>query len=259
MPLQQSSTKRSAPRAPNHTRALSRLKAGSFSSKLRSGSHARFLSGPALRVASCAALLLLLGSPAAAQWGGMGYNRGGYASTAGQAAAYGMSEMMRAQGTQNLENSEAAKNWQDAKTQEIQNRMRWTETYFEMRKSNKESRAAEAGPPVTQEQAIRMAKMTAPPRLVSTQLDPVTGHIEYPLVLQDTIFKPYRAELDKLFAHRASSGGSLQYEQYQEIQRTVSKFIDVLKDNVGNYAAGDYGKARTYLNSLAHESRFPSG
>jgi hypothetical protein len=204
------------------------------------------------------AAILLSGSPAVAQWG-MGFNRGGYASTAGQAAAYGMSEMMRAQGAQNLENSEAAKNWQDAKTQEIQNRMRWTETYFEMRKSNRDARAAEAGPPVTQEQAIRMAKMKAPPRLPSTQLDPVTGHIEYPIVLKDTVFAPYRTELDKLFANRAASGGSLQYEDYQEIQRTVSKFIDVLKDNVGKYAAGDYGRARTFLDSLAHESRFPSG
>jgi hypothetical protein len=39
----------------------------------------------------------------------------------------------------------------------------------------------------------------------------------------------------------------------------VSKFIDVLKENVGKYAAGDYGRARTFLDSLAHESRFPSG
>jgi len=255
MPLQQSSTKRSAPRAPHHDRDLCRLKAENFSTNFRAGVPRRL----AVWAASCAALLVLFGSPAVAQWGGMGFNRGGYASTAGQAAAYGMSEMMRAQGTQNLENSEAAKNWQDAKTQEIQNRMRWTETYFEMRKTNKDARAAEAGPPVTQEQAIRMAKMSAPPRLVSTQLDPVTGHIQYPMVLQDGVFKPYREELDKLFANRAASGGSLQFEQYQEIQRTVSKFIDVLKENVSNYPAGEYGKARTFLDSLAHESRFPSG
>ncbi len=67
----------------------------------------------------------LLADVASAQWG-MGYNRGGYASTAGQAAAYGMSEMMRAQGYENLQNSEAAKNWEEAKTLEIQNRLRWT-------------------------------------------------------------------------------------------------------------------------------------
>jgi len=130
-------------------------------------------------------VLAALAGPAAAQWGGFGYRRGGYASTASQGAAYGMSEMMRAQGYENLQNSEAAKNWEDVKTLDIQNKMRWTETYFEMRKTNREARAAEAGPAITHDQAIRMAKMGAPPRLVSTQLDPITGHIEYPMVLQD--------------------------------------------------------------------------
>ncbi len=197
--------------------------------------------------------------PAAAQWGGYGYNRGGYASTAAQAAAYGMSEMMRAQGYQNLQNAEAAKNWEEAKTQEIQNRLRWTETYFEMRKVNREAKAAEQGPPVTQEQAIRMAKMAAPPRLGSTQLDPVTGHVAYPPVLMEDIYTDYRKRLDQFFADRAAAGGSVQYGEMREFQSNVSKFIDVLKQNVNNYPAGDYGKARTFLDSLAHEARMPSG
>jgi hypothetical protein len=197
--------------------------------------------------------------PAWAWGGGFGYNRGGYASTAGQAAAYGMSEMMRAQGYQNLQNSEAAKNWEDAKTQEIQNRLRWTETYFEMRKVNRESRAAEQGPPVTQEQAIRMAKMAAPPRLGSTQLDPVTGHISYPIVLMDDVYTQYRNRLDKMFSDRAAAGGSMQYGEFKEIQSTVSQFIDVLKQHVKDYAAGDYGKARTFLDSLAREASMPAG
>ncbi|MFM8709152.1 MAG: hypothetical protein ACKOHK_14015 [Planctomycetia bacterium] len=194
-----------------------------------------------------------------AQWGGFGFNRGGYASTAGQGAAYGMSEMMRAQGYQNLENSQAAKNWQEAKTLEMQNRLRWTETYFEMRKTNREAQAAEAGPRVTQEQAISMARAAMPPRLNSTQLDPVTGHIQYPLALTAPQFAPYRDELDKLFADRASAGGSMQFEQFQQIQGTVSKFIQALKDNVDNCPASDYGRARTFLDSIANESRFPAG
>lgn len=206
--------------------------------------------------AACGAALW---GTARAQWGGFGYNRGGYASTAGQAAAYGMSEMMRAQGYENLQNSEAAKNWEEAKTQEIQNRLRWTETYFEMRKENRDKRAEEAGPRVTQEQAIRMAKMAAPPRLGSTQLDPVTGHIEYPMILTDSGYKPYRDRLDSLFAHRAETGGSIQYSDYQAIQQTVSKFIDALKARVKEYPAGDYGRARTFLDSLAHEASMPSG
>jgi len=206
-----------------------------------------------------AATVLLHASPASAQWGGFGFNRGGYASTAGQAAAYGISEMARAQGAENLMNSEAAKNWEDAKTLEIQNRMRWTDTYFDMRKTNREARAAEAGPPVTQEQAIRMARMAAPARLNSTQLDPVTGHISYPIVLMDTPYTAYRDHLDGLFADRAASGGSISYEKFQDIQTTVSQFIDTLKQNVKKYAAGDYGQARTFLDSLAHEARMPAG
>jgi hypothetical protein len=128
-----------------------------------------------------------------------------------------------------------------------------------MRKTNREARAAEAGPPVTQEQAIRMAKMAAPSRLNSTQLDPVTGHINYPIVLMDTPYTPYREHLDGLFADRAASGGSISYEKFQDIQTTVSQFIDALKSNVKKYAAGDYGTARTFLDSLAHEARMPAG
>jgi hypothetical protein len=209
--------------------------------------------------AALAAMVALHAAAASAQWGGFGFNRGGYASTAGQAAAYGMSEMARAQGTENLLNSEAAKNWEEAKTLDIQNKMRWTETYFDMRKVNRDSRAAEAGPSVTQEQAIRMARMAAPARLNSTQLDPVTGHITYPIVLLDTPYTAYRDHLDGLFADRAASGGSIGYEKFQEIQTTVSQFIDALKQNVKKYAAGDYGQARTFLDSLAHEARMPAG
>lgn len=197
-----------------------------------------------------------------AQWGGYGmggWGMGGWASTAQQGAADGIAAVVRSEGYANLKNSEAAKNWEDAKTKEIENRMRWTETYFEMRKTNREARAAEAGPPVTQEQAIRMAKMAAPPRLGSTQLDPVTGHIEYPSVLRDDVFTPYREELDKLFANRAATGGSIQYSELRQIQDAVSQFIEVLKQHVGDYAAGDYGRARTFLDSLAHESRLPAG
>jgi hypothetical protein len=190
---------------------------------------------------------------------GWGYGRGNYASTAQQAADYGMASMMRAQGQLNLDNSEAAKNFGEATSQAIDNRKKWTETYFEMRKINRDARAEEAPSRISHEDAIRLAKEVAPPRLGSTQLDPVTGHIEYPLVLQDKIFAPYRSELDSLFADRASSGSSLQFDQWQSIRQTVSKFIEVLKEHVHDYPAGEYGKARVFLNSLSREANLPAG
>jgi len=211
----------------------------------------------ALLLATAAAVLP--SHEALAQLGGFGFNRGGYASTAQQGDDYGMSEMMRAQGYQNLQNSEAAKNWEDAKTVDIQNRLRWTETYFEMRKVNKEKRAEEDGPPVTQEQAIRMAAQKMPARLRSTQLDPATGHIEYPPLLTDDGYKQYREKLDTLFAHRAASGGSIPYSDYQAIQQTVGQFIDALTRRINEYTAGDFGRAKNFLDSLGSEARMPSG
>jgi hypothetical protein len=197
-----------------------------------------------------------------AKWGGYGGMGGwgmNWASTAQQGADMGMASVVRSQGYANLKNSEAAKNWEEAKTMEMQNRLRWTETYFEMRKNNRENRAAEAGPPITQDQAIRLAKMGAPARLTSTQLDPVTGHIEYPLILTSDIYSQYRQQLDTLFSQRAASGGSITYDDFQAIQTAVSQFIDALQAHVDDYAAGDFGRARNFLDSLAHEARMPAG
>ena len=106
---------------------------------------------------------------------------------------------------------------------------------------------------------LALARMAAPPRLGSTQLDPVTGHIEYPLILTDDSYAAYRNRLDSLFAHRAETGGSIQFSDYQAIQQAVSKFVDALKQRVKDYPAGDYGRARTFLDSLAHEATMPAG
>ena len=45
------------------------------------------------------------------------------------------------------------------------------------------------------------------------------------------------------------------YGELREFQSTVSQFIDVLKQNVKNYPVSDYGRARSFLDSLAHEVR----
>jgi hypothetical protein len=75
----------------------------------------------------------------------------------------------------------------------------------------------------------------------------------------DEPYVDYRARLDKLFAQRAASGGSMAYSDFRAIQTTVTDFIDSLKSRVKDYPASDYGRARTFLDSLAHEARMPAG
>lgn len=217
----------------------------------------RFVSVRALAIIAALGSVSLITERCEAMWGGgWGMN---WSSTAQEGADRGLAAVVRAQGYANLQNSEAAKNWEEAKTLEMQNRLRWTETYFEMRQVNREKRADEAGPSVTQDQAIRLARMAAPSRLPSTQLDPVTGHIEYPLVLTSDIYKSYRERLDTLFAQRAASGGSIRYDDFKAIETTISQFIETLQQHVSEYAAGDYGRARNFLDSLMNEARQPAG
>lgn len=217
----------------------------------------RFL--PIRTVAFGAILTLVAGfaGQCDAMWGGgWGMN---WSSTAQEGADRGLAAVVRAQGYANLQNSEAAKNWEEAKTLEMQNKLRWTETYFEMRQVNRDKRADEAGPRVSQDQAIKLARMAAPPRLPSTQLDPVTGHIEYPLILTADLYKSYRERLDSLFAQRAASGGSIRYDDFKAIETTISQFVETLKEHVSEYAAGDYGRAQNFLMSLMNEARQPGG
>ena len=126
-------------------------------------------------VVMAAAVCVSFAGPAEAQWGGWG-RMGGYASTAGQAADYGMAQVIRSQGYANLQNSEAAKNYEDARSKYLDNRLKGTKTYFEMRRYNKEYRQAEEGPRPTSEQLFRLAKDATPKALTPTELDPVTGN-----------------------------------------------------------------------------------
>ena len=69
-----------------------------------------------------------------------------------------------------------------------------------------------------------------------------------------------RAEqLDTLFAHRAASGGSMPYSDYQAIQQTVGQFINALTRRINEYTAGDYGRAKNFLDSLGNEAKMPAG
>ena len=112
---------------------------------------------------------------------GRGYGGGGYhASTAAEGFQRGMADVIRSTGAANMMNSEAMINVETARQQYISNRLYGTQTYFEMRRLNKEARAAEAGPRPTQQDVIRYAQERAPNRLSTSEVDPLTGNIAWP-------------------------------------------------------------------------------
>jgi hypothetical protein len=218
---------------------------------------------------SCA--ILLAGSSSSTVWADHPYPYYGFGTyyagaTPYSTAAHGFADVVRSAGVYNLLTSEAAINWEKARKLAIDNRLHWTQTYFEMRRINREARRAAylaLNPPHTQEDFIRYAQADAPKRLSSSQLDPITGYLAWPRLLLRPEFAELRRDLEKLFALRATAGGAIGNEAYDQILYLVEIMQRKLQDSVGTVkgaaAANDYLQARKFLESLAHEARFPSG
>lgn len=206
------------------------------------------------------AIFALSGS-ASAQYFGGGWGWGGWgggAATADQAAATGMANLVYSAGAYNLQTSQAAINYEQARSQNIANRLQGTQTYFEMRKINTEARTAERGRGMTTEEAWRYAQIGAPKRVTPYQLDPVSGRIFWPAQLQNPKFDDYRKQLDELFRQREMAHGSVGYDVYSKIQNTTSAFLAELKKNISEIPSGEYVKAKSFIESLAYESQFPA-
>lgn len=211
-----------------------------------------------LAVVACL-LVVALGDDAFARYRRRGRRGGGgFATTAQAAALMGYAQLLRAQAGANLQNSRAAINWENAKTLEIQNRLRWEETYFHMRQVNHAMLLAERGPRVTQSDATRLAHEGMPPRLEPRDLDPETGRITYPEVLQDPRFAELRADVDDFFRRRAAMHGSMDFNALRHVDTILELLHVELANHVAEYPAGPYGHAVTFLERLGVEAHLPS-
>ena len=197
-------------------------------------------------------------SQASGQWGWGGpFASNHHSSTLAEGVQRGAADVVRSAGMANLMNSEAAKNYEDARSKYLDNRLKGTKTYFEMRRYNKEYRQAEKGPRPTSEQLFRLAKEATPKSLAPTELDPVTGKIAWPTALQDDAFAKYRQNLEELYAIRASSGGKLTPDQFQEIQKNIDDLHVELgrKAKAKEIAPQTFSQANAFVKRLGYESR----
>ena len=184
---------------------------------------------------------------AQAQWGYPSY----HSSTAAEGFQRGFADVVRSAGEANLNNSAAAINFEQARSMNMQNHLQYAETYFQMRQVNRQARAAESGPRLSTEQLFRIAHEQAPDRLSNSDLDPLTGDITWPIVLQGNEYSEYRDTLTSLFADRAREGGSVTITELQQIRATTSDALATLRANIRNYPSNEYLKARRFLENLS--------
>jgi hypothetical protein len=188
---------------------------------------------------------------------GWGYNTWGAGSTPAGSYLSGLANAIRAEGEYNLNTSQAAINLEEAQRREIENRRRWTQTYFEMRRIN-QAYTHPKKEPLPPETWARLAHDAAPERLPSSVLDPLSGTIYWPSALQGEEFRADREALEQLFAERASVGGAIGVEGYAHIRRTVDNALARLKSQIRLIDSTRYLEARNFLTSLGYEANFPA-
>jgi len=185
--------------------------------------------------------------------GGWGWSGGG---TAAGNALQGMASVVNARGNYNLSTSAAAINMTQAQKQEIQNWSSFTNTYFDLRATNRRARTEERGKPLTEEQLNRIAQAGAPKPLAAQQLDAVSGKIAWPSVLQDDKFQEQRDALEAAFAARANYG-TMPWQEQQNVQSATNAMLDELSGMISDLPPMDYMAAKRFIQSLAYAARKP--
>ena len=174
-----------------------------------------------------------------------------YASTPLEGALNGMGNVISSKGSYNLATSQAAINLTQAQNNAIQNHLTAENTYFQMREANAAYRAATAAPRPTEEQIARMARDAAPKPVSPGEVDPVTGMINWPTVLQDDGFAAQRTTLGKLSAKKAANG-SLGLSDETAARKTIEAMFAQLKSQIQEVPPEDYVTSRNFLASMIY-------
>jgi hypothetical protein len=201
--------------------------------------------------------VLWMAHVARAQWP-YGYGWQPKAATVGESRARGVADIIRSAGETNLRNSEAAINYQQARSADLDNRLKFAETYFAKRQINKQYRDENRRPAPTEEQLFRRAQAARPRRLSPTQFDPVSGKITWPLLLTDDRFADEREKLEPLFAKLAHDG-RLNLADVTEVQQLGESMQASMREIIRDVPTSDYMAADRFLKSLMFEAQQVTG
>jgi hypothetical protein len=101
------------------------------------------------------------------------------------------------------------------------------------------------------EQMVRIAHEGIPAPLSPSQVDPVTGKIDWPTLLQSEPYAPQRTDLDQLMAKRATLGG-LGYSDQEKAHDAIDTIMATMKAQIREVPPALYLASRNFLSSLLY-------
>jgi hypothetical protein len=193
--------------------------------------------------------------------GGFGYAGGYEMSPATPAGSIleGLAQVVRAQGDYNLATSAAAVNWTTATRQSIQNEKDYVEAYFAIRAYNRQIREAEyARESQLTQNWLRFHPSMKPTRLTSSELDPVSGNINWPLLLLKDDLTSQRQAVQQAFSERHRMG-VMNYNNYRAVQQITNRWFVELLDAIQELSPTEYIQAKKFIEALIYEASLPLG
>ncbi len=165
----------------------------------------------------------------------------------------GMAAIINARANMLRAQSEALINIEEARSRYIDNRIKWAQFYLEWRRLGEQRRREYwAEKRAARDRYLAMIRQREPERLTPSQLDPVTGHINWPVILTDPRFAEPRKKLEELFALRAYAGAT------PDFSRQVLKYVEQMRAElltlIRDIPANEYMQARRFLDLLRRET-----
>jgi hypothetical protein len=174
-----------------------------------------------------------------------------HASTYEEGLARGIADGMRGLGEMNYNTSLANLIHQETISRNLDNRLKATATYFDMRKLNREARAEERGQRASQDDLARYNKLRTPDRLAAFHFDAARNRLVWPDIFNHSYFAEEREAIDRLMAVRGGAG-----PESRQIQLIAAHMTQKLRAIVHNVQPGEYAAAKRFVTSLQYEMNF---
>lgn len=212
-----------------------------------------------MRLASAVCIFLGLGafvSSAQAQWGWRG-GWGNFASTPAEGYARGLADVVRSAGAANLMNSEASINFEQARAANFENRLKYTEMFFERRRLHDQYMEQQRAERRYSREMFRGGGQSLAP-LTASEFDPLTGEIHWPKTLMTEPLAASRERFQKLADQRVKSGMALDFEAQNAVRAETRTMSDELQAQIASYTPSDYANAKRFIRRLSMELRSSS-
>ncbi len=171
-----------------------------------------------------------------------------YPSYARATPAQGMADIISASGSRNLSNSEAAINMTDARSKQLDNHLKTTDTYFQNRLNNKKYREELNGPRKVTHNAFRKL----PPPLSPSEVDPITGQINWPPLVAQLPFQDDVKTVNDIFSAWALNERNFSSADASTLRKTVTRMMRLVAGWAKQDPKSNYDELNELLRAMGH-------